>query len=257
MMKRFFLSLIMAILCLVMVSCHAGSAFDGNKTSQEAEAAQESLPDCSSMYAAYQFILQQIAFEHVYPDGTDIGFDGVSGFIEDNRFAIFDINGDGTEELIVQFVTAPMAGNVETVYAYNAEENTADKILTVFPSVTYYTNGLVKEDWSHSSGLTGEDYWPYNLYRYQVDTNTYGLIAEVDMWSKAVDTVDCKSDPYPEDVDTEDAGTVFILTRNGQSETISRSNYEAWLSKILGNAQPVPVPYQSLNEDNIRAVCDG
>lgn len=222
----------------------------------EAEAAQHSNPDQSAMYAAYQFVLQQIAFEHIYPDGADTGFDSASGFIEDNHFAIFDINGDGVDELIVQFTTAPMAGNMETVYTYNESDNTVETLLTVFPAVTYYDNGLVKEEWSHGSGLAGEDYWPYNLYQYCAETGTYEMIAEVNMWSKAIDTVDYKGDPYPEDIDTENAGTVFILTRNGTTETVSKSDYEAWLSEVMGDAHPIQIPYQSLTEDNIRAVCE-
>lgn len=226
------------------------------KVAAESETSQQSAPEQSAMYTAYQFALQQITFEHVYPDGTDTGFDSAGGFIEDNHFAIFDIDGDGIDELIVQFVTAPMAGNVETIYAYKEAENTLDKVLAVFPAVTYYDNGIVKEEWSHGSALAGDDYWPYNLYQYSVQNGKYELIAEVNMWSKVIDTVDYKGDPYPEDIDTENAGIVFILTRNGITETVSRSDYEAWLSEIMENAQPIQVPYQALNEDNIKAVCD-
>lgn len=50
------------------------------------KAEQQTVPDQSAMYAAYQFVLQQIAFEHIYPDGADTGFDSASGFIEDNHF---------------------------------------------------------------------------------------------------------------------------------------------------------------------------
>lgn len=207
------------------------------------------------MYAAYQFALQQIAFEHVYPDGTDTGFDGVDAFIEDNHFAVFDINGDGADELIVQFVTAPMAGNRETVYAYNAAEDTLEQLLAVFPAVTYYDNGMVKADWSHGSALAGEAYWPYDLYRCDGTAGQYRKLAEVNMWSREVDTVDYKGDPYPEEIDRENAGTVFILTRDGATETVSRSDYEAWLAEVMGNARPVQVPYQSMSEENIRSVC--
>lgn len=220
----------------------------------ETETSQQSSSDQSAMYAAYQFALQQIAFEHIYPDGTDTGFDAASGFIEDNHFAIFDINNDGVDELLVQFVTAPMAGNIETIYTYNETENVLETMLTVFPAVTYYDNGIVKEEWSHGSDLAGDDYWPYNLYQYHANTGKYDLIAEVNMWSKAIDTVDYKGDSYPEDIDTEKAGTVFILTRNGVTETISKSAYEAWFSEVIGNAQPIQVPYLSLNEENIKAV---
>lgn len=225
-------------------------------TKADAKTSQQSGSEQDAMYAAYQFALQQIAFEHVYPDGLDTGFDSVSGFIEDNHFAIVDINNDGADELIVQFVTAPMAGNIETIYAYNETENALASILTVFPAVTYYDNGIVKEEWSHGSDLAGDDYWPYNLYQYRTHTGRYEQIGEVNMWSKAINTVDYNGEAYPENIDTENAGTVFILTRDGVTETVSKSDYEAWLSDVIGNAQPIHVPYLSLNEENIKAVCD-
>lgn len=208
----------------------------------------------AAAYAAYQSALQQIAFEHIYPDGTDTGFDGVSGFIEDNHFALYDVNGDGKDELIVQFVTAPMSGNVETVYSYDESGDTLHKILAVFPSMTYYTNGLVKEDWSHGSELAGDEYWPYNMYQYSSETGEYELVAEVNMWSKSVDTVDYKGDIYPVDIDAENAGTVFILTQDGITKIISKSDYEAWLSDMMGDAVEMQISYLSLSEENIKSV---
>ena len=76
------------------------------------------------------------------------------------------------------------------------------------------------------------------------------------MWSKSVDVVDYKGDRYPENIDTEKAGTVFILTRNGVTETVSKKDYEAWLSALIGNNQVLQIPYQALNERNIKSVCE-
>lgn len=279
MRKKAMTMAVAAILCVALTGCPGGSAFRGTKTSDadsfqmdyrvlnqreetslslaEPETDRQKLPDQSAAYEAYQFVLQQIAFEHVYPDGTDTGFDGACGFIEDNHFALLDVNRDGADELIVRFVTAPMAGNIELVYAYNQGENRVERVLAVFPAVTYYDNGLVKEEWSHGSALAGEGYWPYNLYRYQPDTGAYDLLAQVDMWSREAAGADHQGRPYPEDVDGEKAGTVFLLTRNAVTETVSRQDYETWLSGMMEKAQPVSVPYVSLNEENIRAVSPG
>lgn len=224
------------------------------KAEAESNVSEMSIIDQEAVCGAYQFALQQIAFEHIYPDGIDTGFDGAFGFIEDNHFALCDINNDGIDELIVQFITAPMAGNVETVYFYDLETEEVVKLLTVFTAVTYYDNGIVKEEWSHGSALAGDDYWPYNLYRYNTQNKQYDQIAEVNMWSKAVDVIDYKGDPYPEDIDTENAGTVFILTRNGITETVSKSDYEGWISDMIGNASEIQIPYKNLNEDNIKTI---
>lgn len=267
-MKHLFMIVLAGLLCMALAGCMASKA-GGNTLSDamdetteatgnvtEATVAEASQPDLTAMYEAYQFGLQEIAFEHIYPDGTDTGFDGAFGYIEENQFALYDINGDGLEELIVQFVTAPVACNMETVYTYNEEENKLEAVLTVVPAATYYDNGIVKEPWAHGSGLAAEGYWPYNLYQRQSD-GSYKLIAEVNMWSREVDTVDYKGDPYPEDIDAENAGTVFILAREGVTETVSKSDYESWLQTVMGDAQAIQVPYQSLSEENIKAVCDG
>lgn len=277
MIKRFGAMLIAVIVCLALAGCQSGSspdkdaladstalpaAQDAPETEPETQPETETetqpeteVSDAAARYAAYQFVLQQIAFEHVYPDGTDVGFDGYDGFIEDNSFALLDLTGDGADELIVQFVTAPMAGNAETVYAYNAADDTVEPLLSLFPSVTYYDNGLVKADLSHNHGLAGDDYWPYDLYRYLVDTGAYELIASVDMWSRSVSAVGQNGEAYPEDIDTENAGTVFIVTQNGVSETMGQSDFAAWLSVLLENAAVIEPPYQSLSEANIAALC--
>lgn len=205
--------------------------------------------DDTDRLAAYRFALEQIAYEHIYPDGTDIGFDGESGFIEDNRFALCDVTGNGTAELIVQFTTGPMAANMETVYTWR--EGALTSILTAFPAVTYYTGGWVVELWSHGDYLTGDE-WPYNLYQY--DGGKYELVAEVNMWSREADTVNYQGDPYPEDIDAEGAGIVYILTRNGVTATVSKSEYETWLDSLLGSESEMTIPYQPLAEGNIQAL---
>lgn len=202
----------------------------------------------------YQFALQQIAFEHIYPDGRDTGFDSAYGSIEDNQFALFDVNGDGEDELIVRFTTAPMAGNVEAIYAFQQTDGTLKELLTASPNLTYYANGIIKEDWSHGSELAGEDYWPYTLYQYNATTGSFEELAQVNMWSKAVDTVDFKGDPYPDDIDAEGAGTVFILGVADEVKTVSKSDYEQWLAKTMGNPAQLDIPYQALSEESIEAV---
>lgn len=158
------------------------------------------------------------------------------------------------DELLVHFTTAPMAGNTETVYAFQKEDGTLKTLLTASASLTYYADGFIKEDWSHGSELAGEGYWPYTLYQYDAVEGCYQEIAQVNMWSKAIDTVNFKGDPYPDEIDKEGAGTVFILSRQGKVETISQSDYVKWLVSTLELSSEQDIPYQALNEENIQAV---
>lgn len=72
------------------------------------------------------------------------------------------------------------------------------------------------------------------------------------MWSKSVNTLNFKGDFYPDDIDAEKAGTVFILTRNGITETVSKKDYEAWLSETMGGAAEMKILYKPLNDYNIK-----
>lgn len=204
--------------------------------------------------AEYQAALLQIVSEYIYPDGTDTGFDSSYGSIEDNQFALCDVNGDGVDELIVRFTTAPMAGNTEVIYAFQKADGTLKQILTASPNLTYYMNGIIKEDWSHGSELASEGYWPYTLYQYDAAEGSFEELAQVNMWSKAVATVDYKGDPYPDDIDTEGAGTVFILGGPDEVKTVSKSDYEQWLADTMGDPAKLDIPYQALSEENITSL---
>lgn len=204
---------------------------------------------------AYQFVLQQLAFEHVWPDGQDAGFDGDIGFIEENHFALCDVNGDGLEELIVQFVTADDEHQREVVFAWDAASDTVHRVLSGAPGMVYYP-GLALDFWRFGPTLAGEGHQPYALYRHDAQTGLYVRLAEVNMWSLSVDEVDFKGDPYPTDIDREGAGTVFILTRDGMTETVSQGDYEAWLESVFGGKDNLTLPFQPLTEQNIKAVAE-
>lgn len=254
------------LLCLTLAACQektnppAASVPPSEATaSTTPDAALSELPsvepaEADSALAEYQAALRQIVSEHIYPDGTDTGFDSSFGSMEDNQFALCDVNGDGVDELIVRFTTAPMAGNAETVYTFQQADGTLEQIFTASPNLTYYANGIIKEDWSHGSELAAEGYWPYTLYQYDATDGSFQELAQVNMWSKAVADVDFKGDPYPDEIDTEGAGTVFILGIADEVKTVSKSDYEQWLTDTMGDPSELNIPYQALSEENIKAL---
>lgn len=254
------------LLCLTLAACQektdppAASVPPSEATASvipdatPSEPPSQELAEAESGLAEYQFALQQIAFEHIYPDGRDTGFDSAYGSIEDNQFALCDVTGDGVDELIVRFTTAPMAGNTETVYTFQQADGTLEQIFTASPNLTYYANGIIKEDWSHGSELVGESYWPYTLYQYNAADGSFQELAQVNMWSKAVADVDFKGDPYPDEIDTEGAGTVFLLGIADEVKTVSKSDYEQWLADTMGDPAELDIPYQALSEENIEAL---
>ena len=88
--------------------------------------------------------------------------------------------------------------------------------LEVFPSLTFYENGYVRADASHNQGLAG-DFWPYALYRYDAESDSYQKVAAVDAWDGSIHAQDYAGNPFPKDADVSGAGIVYYVAENGES----------------------------------------
>ena len=104
--------------------------------------------------AAFISALEGICRNQVFPDGSEFQYDASTNG-EGNQFAIYDIDFDGKEELIIQYTTTYTAGMVEVIYDYDSKTKLLKEELRSFPSLTYYNNGIVSADWSHNQGLAG------------------------------------------------------------------------------------------------------
>lgn len=163
--------------------------------------------ESTSARKAYAAALKTLLDTNVLPDGTDFS-DGYIGSIQDrermaeNKFTVYDVDGDGREELVLLYAAAPaMAGMAGFVYDYDAQKQALRSQLTEFPALTFYENGAVKADWSHNQGKAGDGFWPYNLYLYDQETDSYQEAASVDAWDR-----ETFPEEYPSTADTSGTG---------------------------------------------------
>lgn len=118
---------------------------------------------------AYVFTLENLYTNHIWPDGTEMD---VMGDISENVFAVYDIDGDGEEELIIKYDTGAMSDMVEAIYDYDSETGSLRQELLDFPSLVFYDNGFIRADASHNQGGDIEA-WPYTMYEYHKSSDTY------------------------------------------------------------------------------------
>ena len=136
-----------------------GSADDFDESTQEILQAR--------IRHIYNGVLSQIVAARRLPDGEldasqlDDGF----GEMRDNHFAITDIDGDGMEELIINYSNACMAGMETIIYGFNPTVGQLKRELTEFPALTFYDNGMIRAEASHNH--TSGEFWPFTLYQYQ------------------------------------------------------------------------------------------
>lgn len=212
------------------------------------EATEDALAE--SVYnEAYANAIIAIIEEHKLPDGQQAPVEeGFDYEIDKNTFAVADVDEDGVKELVIVWSNQCMAGMVEYVYQYLPEEDDFHLEISEFPGIVFRTGGFATADWSHNQGY-GE-MWPYTIYEYDPAEDKYEVTGQVDSWNKAVSATGYQGEPYPDDVDKEQAGVVYDITYRDQYTgdfRYSQSDYDDFYKAVLSDKEPLEIKYHKIN----------
>ena len=195
----------------------------------------------------YREALENLRDHEIFPDGSGCK---VSGFMDDNRFAVYDLDNDGKDELIIRFDQAEEKNQIELIYGINDRESLFEELVCT-PHVTYYEGGLVKVDAFPEDGYRG-DFRPYAVYQYDSRTDTYGLVANVDALSLgALMAAGLEDEAFPEDADTSGSGMVYYI---GSDDPVDVTEYEKWYQALFGSAVEIELPFFNLDENAVSSL---
>lgn len=209
-------------------------------------------------------VLKNFYYDGLLPNGEMSEEYGKGPLSGENQFAVYDVDGDGEEELVVLYNTGSMAGLTGLVMAYDPDYTGPGAPLRTelqgSPMFTFYP-GAVEVGWSHNQGMAGDALWPYDLYVYDQEQDRYSQFATVDAWDRTVSEVSWyDGTPFPEDVDADGDGIVYLVgedVENGvsrQTAILDGPDYQAWRTALVGDISPLPVDFQPLTLDNINAL---
>lgn len=272
-MKKILSLILSMVLCVALTACNSNQAVNATANSEPsplpalsasptAPTSQPAAPDQTAdsvdgTYPAYAAALETLLQRHMLPDGTDTGEQ--FGDIAENQFAVYDVDHDGKDELILLYSTTATAGMAGYIFAYDNESGLLQTELQEFPSLTFYENGVVEAGWSHNQGLAG-DFWPYSLYQYDANSDRYTPVGMVDAWDKGFSETDYQNRPFPSDIDKSGTGVVYYIMEDGQYDTtnpVDASAYNAWVNAHIGGASEIQIQYMTLTEENISQVRNG
>lgn len=189
------------------------------------------------------------------PDGSKLDWTSSKDAAE-NHFAVTDIDGDGKEELLLSWTNASMAGHSFVIYGY--WQGAVYTQFSGFPSLRFYDNAAIEEDWSHNQGWSGR-FWPHYAYRYNPQSDLYEQVGFVEGWDKQV-----VSEGFPDDIDADGDGLVYdvrpadvdwtIGSRYEPERMMDGPAYEEWRQSYLNGSQEVEIGLIPLTEENIAAL---
>ena len=97
--------------------------------------------DRASRIKAYQAALDNIYQNHILPDGSELR-DDISGEMSGNKFAVYDVDHDGKEELVFCYTATSMA-SMTKIYDYDEASGELYEELSQFPMLTFYDNATI------------------------------------------------------------------------------------------------------------------
>ncbi len=225
-------------------------------SAQQPQAAANDVPAGHTDFAAgspYQDVLMQIYQTNRY---GDMEFDPMPGCdITENQFALFDLDGDGTDELIMRWEETCTAGMVEAIFGKQPDGSVCRKgTLGVYAD--YYSNGIVLSEAYHNQGLAGR-LQPYTVLRLNRGTGEYDYYAYVDAWDSQLSWTDGSGNDFPADVDRSGAGIVYYISEGlggSPGAPMDQADYNAWRDQLLAGAVKYELPWQKFTVNNIRKV---
>lgn len=182
------------------------------------------------------------------------------GDMSENSFWIGDIDGDEKEELLIDYLTTNMASMKELMYEYDMSAQEMREEFVQFPSTAYYSNGVVKVDFSHNQGL-GPDFWPFFLYRYDPENDSYVCVGSVDTWDKSYYPLNpYTQEEFPDAVDLDGDGIVYALS---EDESVSvdyifdGADYDRWFQTWVGeDVYEIEISWLPLTEESLSYYMD-
>lgn len=192
----------------------------------------------------YAATLRNLLYSRILPDGTHQDLP----LSDSSKFSVYDVDGDGREELVLCYDSGYMAGMWGYVIGYDESSGEIYIQMEGEFDLVFLKNGNLKELDSHNQ--TNGEMWPYYLYRYLPESDSYELAGHAYAEDKAI-----SEERYPKEVDVSGTGTVYYVSSDGWGTTpIDESDYLAWLAANQGDSGELEIPYLAITEENIQVI---
>lgn len=236
--KRYWrmISLTGVILACVFLTACGGEVQETAETSQVLSASIDFEHETAREAAFSQAvdILENTGF---LPDGRYCYIGGdADKFKEDkqraysNKSAIYDVDEDGEEELILDIEGTCTADMADYVYGYSETDDTFYLEYDGFAGCSFYVGGIIYAPISHSGFMYDDDFWPYEIYRYNAQEKKY------EYYACAEEMFDGQLEGYEEifaEYDKDGDGKVYFTDVKGEGGYMDEQQYTKWREMIL------------------------
>ena len=187
--------------------------------------------------------------------------DTYMGSLASNSFALLDVDGDGSEELLLTVTGAVMANQGTYVFSHDDGARLPElEYVSFMPA--FYDDGTAVSILSHNHGLAPglEGFWPYTVSAWQADQDIYDTVYEVDAWQKEYSESNYEGEHFPDETDEDGNGVVYMLYEGGYGGKVHYLDDEAyrlWNRRLSESKNRLEPRMRTLSEENAEAIRKG
>lgn len=182
------------------------SIIDPTSPQPQANTMTKSMKPDTDTRKVYAAALRNLLHSDILPDGSQAKSSGADTY---SQFAVGDVDGDSKEELILLYDSYVMGSSVGYIIGYDTEMESIYIQLEEFPFFTFLENGNLKALCSHNQ--TYGEMWPYILYQYLPESDSYKLAGYVHAEDKAAFEANGVPERYPNAADISNTGTIYYV----------------------------------------------
>ena len=202
--------------------------------------------DREIMLGAYKGALVELCTDY-YESNANSGF---CEMLPENCFALFDIDGDGEDELVTKYTPHTTHEQVLTIYGFDSG---VFMEFSDWYSAVLYDNGVIRSPAHNNQSRAVDVFWPFTVYQYHPDTDTYDRISRTNAWDKR-EGADWDGVPFPTEADLDRDGIVYYILTDDvppHATPVDGAAFEEW-KKSYFDAEEIVIPWQPLTLENIR-----
>ena len=192
----------------------------------------------------YRQTLTDLHEKHLLPSGAELE---IIGDVEQNRFAVYDIDGDDRDELILEISQAAAENCFTAVYDMDANGELRRE-LRYEAAVTFWTGGIVTAAYPDAAEQEG-DFIPYAAAQYDQEQDVYAEFAYVSAIDRDALAAHDLLDEYPESADKSKTGRVYCISGD---TPVDVTEYENWYAAWHTGLHETEIPLVELTEENIK-----
>lgn len=144
---------------------------------------------------------------------------------------IYDINDDGIDELLIGIEGTCNSDSAQYIYRFSEKKEEFELLFDYYYGCRFYENGLIYAPASHSGYTYNDDFWPYEVYRYNEMENMYECIASVE----ELDLNACPEykDNFPFKDDKDGDKKIYFVRFYEDSLRLDEGEYNDWKEKLF------------------------